>query len=286
MSHPDLVKVWARLDHADRHHAALMLFIDSYLSGGRIRPRFNYDEEASVFTVTVDNVAVPSEIALAAGDVLQCVRAALNNVVMAMLRRAGVTPTRAHQFPMESRSNSRGRSDLVKMVAGISAGDLKLVTRYQPTSVTESERPFHPLRQLRELTNWDKHQELLLPGVTMHTLKRDAFGKFVRVSSLAELPEDEDYDVYAPYPDVNGTSVQPYVTRTTWGGAGDPDIWRLELMPLPANPVWTYPQPFPLGVRIACETAAVDDMGIARIQRYARDFVGEVEKAWISADAN
>lgn len=283
MMHPDLAGVWARLDHSDKHSAAMLSAIDDYLYSGVIKPRFSYDPEQSVVLLTLEDYEGPPEIALTAGDALQAVRSALNNVIIAMVRRAGAQSTRVHQFPIESRSNSRGRRELRSQVEGISQEDLRIVSRFQPSTWPASERDFHPFEQLRELTNWDKHQQLLLPGAQLHKHKKNAYGIYTRISSLTDLRPDEEWEIYAPFPLVNRLPLKPYVTGASWGGEGDPYLWRLEVHPLPHDPVFSHP-PLPIGVRIASDDTATDDFGITRIQEMARHFVTEVEASWLAQD--
>lgn len=104
--------------------------------------------------------------ALQASNIVHQLRAALDNLVWDLVILNEQEPTRANAFPIRTVNNSDSRRDVAKRLAGVDAQHVDVIESLQPWHPWQGEDDLdiHPLEQLEELWNVDKHRVLLRPG--------------------------------------------------------------------------------------------------------------------------
>jgi hypothetical protein len=114
---------------------------------------------------------VPADLALIAGDVLQCLRSSLDYLVWEL---AGESAHKQNQFPIcivESEyKNEVGKR---KRLDGVPAKAAALIDAYQPYHLPEDERDSATLTMLDRLTNINKHRRVILTHLEKTTHPTD-----------------------------------------------------------------------------------------------------------------
>lgn len=165
---------------------------------------------------------LPHEIAVTAGDIVHNLRCILDNVAWQL----SAAPTRSTQFPItDAPKVVSGAIELPDVAGGATPEARKLIASWQPWAPDGVLDRMHELRILRELSNHDKHRQLIAP-LQMY-----------------------DVDVNGPDAPKVGTVFTPslrWVERKA--GAA-----HLDLVPrdeLPAAHALAYPYTYQLGTRI------------------------------------
>ncbi len=183
MSHPldgcfaKIARATEQFDCLEAEIAASDIFDPDAVTFGQ-----EFDEDAGTIKVTIQGLpdAVPIKWALAAADPLQNLRAALNYLAWELARwnlgqrRETRDPARNTQFPI----NTKPRAFSDGMVTDLHPDHVAIIKRLQPNAAdyfapmpedtlrtitaasAEGLAHGHPLAQLADLTNVDKHQAL------------------------------------------------------------------------------------------------------------------------------
>jgi hypothetical protein len=194
-----------KLRQAKEHFAELREKADAFLA---TKP-YDWSMEEEEFTdgtreyrisASVDDYP-PIDLGLIAGDVVQNLRAALDQLIWAY--SAGDKRNRRTAFPIYL-TEEEYRENAPSKIRGIREKGQAFIERWQPFQL--GERPgAHPLAMLQQLSNTDKHQTLLPAAVVQ---KREpvlvGYGEW----------KIEDYHYFDPTPTqlLEGTEVVTFLT--------------------------------------------------------------------------
>lgn len=158
-----------KLERADEHLKALLEECESYFDG---KPH-DYTTEADFATGTyvvrmTINRPPPIRLALICGDFIQNLRAALDHLASGLVTR----PTRKTQFPIFGKQSKFNEQVLAPAQQGrdgyltgldLESEAFKRIVSYQPFNRSRHQADLgnHPLYQLAELSNEDKHRTIL-----------------------------------------------------------------------------------------------------------------------------
>jgi hypothetical protein len=160
--HPALSGVWAKIDRAVAHRAALQQGVQHYLDGSPYRVAGSVN--AGVVTLRAEpTVAPPIELALILGDLVQCLRSALDHMAwaFAMTTRPD-DPSPRTQFPiMANRPKDFDSEAQVRDLPPSVRYIMEQLQPYQPEHYTGGHIG-RELASLRRLSNLDKHRVLLV----------------------------------------------------------------------------------------------------------------------------
>jgi hypothetical protein len=101
----------------------------------------------------------PPRLGLLAGELCYQLRAALDNLVAALVLASGGTVTRHHQFPIIS-SPDDYPAERKRRLVGLRPEWIAIIDGLQPHLTEEPLRPRHPLAGLAALSNFDKHRAI------------------------------------------------------------------------------------------------------------------------------
>lgn len=159
----------AKLERADEHFAALVAECGSYFDGAPHGYKTDADLANGTYVVRVTiKMPPPIRLAIICGDFVQNLRAALDHLANALVAQ----PTRQTQFPIYAEEDDfnervmgpaqRGRNG---PLTGLDVNDdaFKRIVGYQPFNLLTEQGNLrnHPLHQLAELSNMDKHRTIL-----------------------------------------------------------------------------------------------------------------------------
>lgn len=99
----------------------------------------------------------PNDLPLILGDLLYCLRSALDQTVWQLAKLTTSYPD-GTQFPIFDRNNAKTRRSFASYTAGVPAGAAQLIESLQPYNRAEPET--HLLWRLNRLCNIDKHRRV------------------------------------------------------------------------------------------------------------------------------
>lgn len=168
---PSLAPVLAKLRRARVHEAEIGRLWNEWLASDAVsvvqQPR---DSEGVVWLRWVIPAGVPTELALAFGDMVVNARSALDYLVwqLALLGEGG--PTKDHAFPIVRRPEHWADAQR-RRLRGIAPAWVEVIRRSQPCFAPEGERGLHPLAILDQLANVNKHRVLQRSEVSIRHLE-------------------------------------------------------------------------------------------------------------------
>lgn len=110
---------------------------------------------------------LPHEIAVTAGDIVHNLRCILDHVAWQL----SAAPTRSTQFPISDEAKVvDGEIELPDVAGGATTEARRLMASWQPWAPDGELDRMHELRILRELSNHDKHRQLIVP-LQMHGIE-------------------------------------------------------------------------------------------------------------------
>jgi hypothetical protein len=159
----------AKLERADEHFKALVAECGSYFDGDPHSYKTDADLSAGTYGVRVMIESPPPiRLAIICGDFIQNLRAALDHLANALVSQ----PTRQTQFPIYSAEDDFKERVVVPAqrartgpLSGLDVNSdvFKKIAGYQPFNLSAHQAKLenHPLYQLAELSNEDKHRTIL-----------------------------------------------------------------------------------------------------------------------------
>lgn len=159
-----------RLDWADRHFDKLKAVIDDFgkREAGKYSIECDLETREHVYRAVIDD-APPADIAFLVSDVIHNLRAALDNLLWAIIERPGATPPNDLQFPMCVGEDEFGGKDSrwpkrLRRVPDAVFYALDMLQPYQPRYSVGTGKFLDPapnespLAFLNVLSNRDKHR--------------------------------------------------------------------------------------------------------------------------------
>lgn len=158
-----------KLDRADEHLKALVKECESYFESEPHGYKTEADLKAGTYVVRMTiKTPPPIRLAVICGDFIQNLRAALDHLANGLVPQ----PTRKTQFPIFSRQDDFNEQVVVRAHRGrdgyltgmdLNGDAFKTIVSYQPFNLSPHQADLrnHPLYQLAELSNEDKHRTIL-----------------------------------------------------------------------------------------------------------------------------
>lgn len=119
-----------------------------------------YHDEATGDYVEIfdDEIIIPMEWSVLAGEVVYQLRSSLDHLVWALVERNGNIPTASNMFPICIDGSRKDIASLERKVKGVSAVAEEIIRSVQPFNSTAPSK--EPLAKLNKLNNTDKHRKL------------------------------------------------------------------------------------------------------------------------------
>lgn len=158
---PALAGVWAKMQRAATHRDALKLAAVAYVA---IPPyRVGSTTKEGLVTLRAEpTLEPPVELALILGDLVQCLRSALDHLAWAFARTVAPTPSGRTQFPiMDQRPDDFASEPQVRDIPKEVRDILEEMQPYRPDDEIGG-MIGRELASLRRLSNRDKHRVLLV----------------------------------------------------------------------------------------------------------------------------
>lgn len=165
LSHPDFVGVRAKLERAQKHRKAFDEVFETYRK--KNTEVMAIEQHSNGLLLVIKAEAFPIEIGLILGDMVNCMRGALDHSAFALMkwntRRLRDEVKIAHlegssSFPICDSPSSFANSQ--RYIEGVSVRGKTVIERLQPYRDRRHPLQASPLRMLRELSNADKHRVL------------------------------------------------------------------------------------------------------------------------------
>jgi hypothetical protein len=195
-----------KLRRAHAQLKSLAAEIDTFIAGEpyQIIREVHIDAAQNVGTV-IGRLAVqrqrPPEWSVVAGEIIHDLRSALDHLILPIVRLENPTmvasvadKTAFPIFLLEKPSGKMGGYDThgePKMLKGVSASTKALIKTLQPFHT--GEHGASPLWHLHQLSNWDKHRELVITGAFRHP-EKEVFVEAPWPSNLAIRPDGQFED--------------------------------------------------------------------------------------------
>jgi hypothetical protein len=188
----ELAGVLAKLDRADEHVEEIHREVARFLYGKPYEAVLDYDAESVAWIVRMRiHREIPLRIATITGDCVHNLRSALDQLVYALVEKAGGKPTKRTRFPIFT-TQTKWADGHAAHTKGLSAPMLAEVDALQPYhgGHKASHPSLHPLHLLDVYWNWDKHNVLLPTWGSFEGLRdllyspNDDCGEWVSQSSL------------------------------------------------------------------------------------------------------
>ena len=164
-SHP-LAGVVVKLRNADHHlqrlHAATRAYLDSGSKTAQIIAERDPSDRTRGHLRFKVLIEPPLEIAVIAGDIVHNLRCSLDYIVEELVKLAGHTPTRSHQFPICATAEGFTQALEKGKVYGISKDGIDAIKHFQPYEMKPKGSAIPPLLLLHKLSNRDKHHMLAI----------------------------------------------------------------------------------------------------------------------------
>ena len=186
----DLRGVWAKLDRARQHDAALSKALGDYMNGDNflIRQEFSEGDGWNVLRLVVKHDPPALELGAIEGDVLTNARGALDYLIWQLVLQEGARPpVRSNAFPIV-RDVTKWSSAAGSQLGGVGAQWIDEIRKHQPFH--EANPDFHLLSCLDDLNNVFKHR--LVPAVVLQSS---------RMAVPVPVVKGESYDFENPQKD-------------------------------------------------------------------------------------
>ncbi len=137
--------------------------IKSFLDSHPVKV-FRRDEvRKGLYTIRFKINPLPDDLALILGDLLYCLRSALDQTVWALAKaKMGVGYPEGPQFPIINKLNAQSKKTFARYTAGVPARAVGIIKSLQPYQRANSEE--HLLARLNKLCNIDKHRRIPVHG--------------------------------------------------------------------------------------------------------------------------
>ncbi len=170
--HHRLYGCYLKLERAQTHFDALKNAIEEFRGGQPYEIVHNFEPESGHYVAWFEIRERPSPAwSPIIGDIVHNTRSALDHLAWQLVIRNGRNPVSARpQFPIFTRDSfdpsvhdslkdaKRARVSWKSQTRGMHKGDVEFLKGLQPYN-GPSNPGDHPLAQLNQLSNWDKHRE-------------------------------------------------------------------------------------------------------------------------------
>ncbi len=158
---PSLVEPYLKTKRATIHLDALRRELDVFRKSRPYAFFCKDDLKRGRYQVRIKMQDTPLDVPLILGDLLYCLRSALDQMVwqLAKLRRSYPEDT---QFPILDKWNSKTRRQFSSQLDGVPAGAVGIVKSLQPYNRVDPSA--HLLWKLNKLCNIDKHRRIPVHG--------------------------------------------------------------------------------------------------------------------------
>ena len=181
---PRLAGCWNKVERADEHRCHLYREIQGFLNRepNPIITERNPETGRAVLRVRDDYPPPPLRLSIIVGDVAHNLRSCLDHLAFQLVRSNGGTPTFATGYPIYSArpTSSQGEAVRKRKVQGMSDAAIADIERLQPYNGRYL--GYHPLEMLRGLSNWDKHNTVVLTVAQAKTSYQVTYRSGVQVA--------------------------------------------------------------------------------------------------------
>jgi hypothetical protein len=208
--YPNLADSYLKTARAKKHLENLRSEVKAFCESKPYKFVREDDLDNGVHIVRMQVAETPDEITLIAGDLFNCLRASLDQLVWSLAKLTGVPYPKNTQFPILDKPNPQKFS---RRTEGVPAAALSIIESLQPYNAADPSDPSemarirsHLLWKLDKLCNIDKHMRIPVHGTTGVILWKGVVGRDV-------LFDDEGV-VRVPIARKNEVALDPNVTFT------------------------------------------------------------------------
>lgn len=168
---PDVIAIDAKVARAEEHLVRLQRELASYITyePGLITGYFEADRQDAKRGIRehINFKPLPHELGVTIGDIVHCIRSALDQLAWKLV----VTPGNKTTFPIQDKptSTDQHRRPAQPNISGVAGAYVRaILAELQPWWPNgQIADPGTPLRVLRELSNNDKHRQRTIHGASV-----------------------------------------------------------------------------------------------------------------------
>jgi hypothetical protein len=158
---PTLADAYLKTTRAKEHLDSLRAELTAFRNSNPIRVFRNVNRHRGRYELRIKTADTPDHLPLILGDLLYCLRSALDQLTWSLAKLTTAYPQRT-QFPIFEKSNGETRRRFAQYTTGVPARAAVLIERLQPYH--RADPATHLLARLDRLGNIDKHRRIPVHG--------------------------------------------------------------------------------------------------------------------------